>query len=342
MARNQTACHVRDRRGAAVHRRRRHHCDDWLLSGEWISGRVRNPRESGDALVMKSGVYPAAVTPFSAKGEVDFTSIARLMAWYKAGRCSGVVLAGTNGEGPSLSAVEKRDLVKGAVGLADGLDVILGIATPSLDEAIWLCKQSYSAGAHAVLVMPPGFFKDAGDEGIAKWFEAVLNSSPIPVLIYNFPSRTGITIPAETMARLSKHDQMMGLKDSSGNIENIAGYANALQGTGKCLFVGDETLLLEALKGGWTGTISGAANVLPGWLSQIVLDWQSDRESAETKFAIVEPVLRLIRSCPQPASNKRILFEMGVLPSADVRLPLESPPIERLQAALEAVNKLTR
>jgi len=290
---------------------------------------------------MKSGVYPASVTPLDAKGQIDFASIAKLMAWFRAGGCSGVVVAGTNGEGASLSAVEKRDLVKGAVGLADGLEVILGVATPSLDEAMWLCKQSHAAGAQGVLLMAPAFYRDASEEGIAQWFEAVLNSSPIPILIYNLPQRTGITLRAEMMARLSKYDMMMGLKDSSGNAENLSTYADALKGTGKVLLVGDETLLIPALRNGWTGTISGAANVIPGWLSQIVAEWSVDKESAEAKAALIEPTLRAIRSCTQPAANKRILVELGVLPSADVRLPLVSPSTEQVQPVLALVRSLT-
>lgn len=286
---------------------------------------------------MNAGVYPASVTPFDEKGEIDFASISKLMAWFKAGGCPGIVLAGTNGEGPSLSALEKRDLVKGAVGLADGLEVILGVATPSLDEAVWLCKQSGSAGAHAVLLMPPAFFRDASVDGISMWFEAVFDKSPIPVLVYNLPQRTGITIPAETMARLSRHEKMLGLKDSSGNPENLAAYAQALSGSGKSMFIGDETLLVPALSAGWTGAISGAANVLPGWISQIVTEWAIDRESAENKAALIEPALRAIRSCSQPAANKRMLFELGVLPSAEVRLPLISPTSEQINAALALV-----
>jgi len=291
---------------------------------------------------MKPGVYPAAVTPFDAKGAIDLVAVARLMAWFKAANCAGVVVAGTNGEGPSLSAVEKRDLIKGAVGLADGLEVLLGVSTPSLDEAKWLCKQAHHAGAHAVLLMPPGFFRDAGDSGIAGWFEAVLDSSPLPIVVYNFPQRTGITLPPETMARLCRHERMMGLKDSSGRAENMPQYASALEGSGKSLFVGDETLLLHALSHGWTGTISGAANVLPRWLSQIVAEWATDRESAETKFALIGPALAAIRTSPQPAANKQILFELGVLPSPDVRLPLELSASERVQDALAEVRRLVR
>ena len=118
---------------------------------------------------MTSGVYPASVTPFDARGAIDLPALARLFAWFKAGKCQGVVLAGTNGEGPSLSAVEKRDMLKAAVAFADGLEVVLGVATPSLDEAIWLCKQAGAAQAEGVLLMPPGYFRDVSDDGVARW-----------------------------------------------------------------------------------------------------------------------------------------------------------------------------
>ena len=291
---------------------------------------------------MKPGVYPAAVTPFGVKGEIDIPAVARMMAWFKAGGTTGVVLAGTNGEGPSLSAIEKRDFVKAAVSLSDGLDVILGVATPSLDEAKWLCKQTHNAGAKAVLLMPPGYFREVSEEGVAKWFEAVLDSSPSPILIYNFPKRTGLALSPELMARLARHDRMVGLKDSSGEVDNVAAYAQALEGTGKLLFVGAETLLITTLQHGWSGTISGAANVIPGWLSQIVAEWKINSESAEAKFKLILPTLEAIRSCPQPGANKLMLLELGVLPSAEVRLPLESPPLSSVQSALDFVRQLNK
>src|SRR5688572_23691682 len=99
--------------------------------------------------MLKPGVYPAAVTPFDEKGRVDMAGMARLLAWFEANGCVGAVLAGTNGEGPSLSATEKRDLIQHAVPLRGKLDLVLGIATPSLDEAIWLTRRAEEAGAVA-------------------------------------------------------------------------------------------------------------------------------------------------------------------------------------------------
>lgn len=266
------------------------------------------------------GVYPASVTPFTEKGEVDAAGIPRLLSWFQSQRCAGIVLAGTNGEGPSLGAVEKRDLFRVAARLADGWPVIAGIATSSLDEAIWLSRQAHRDGCAAALVMPPGYFREASAVGIEAWFEALAAASPCPLLLYNFPKRTGIVLTSETVARLSRLDTIIGIKDSSGDKANITGYAQAMPG--RSLFVGDETLLLDALSHGWTGSISGAANVIPRWLAAAVEEWPDAAEGAAVKFELILPLLQRLRSCPQPAANKVLLHRLRVLDRADVRLPL--------------------
>jgi 4-hydroxy-tetrahydrodipicolinate synthase len=264
------------------------------------------------------GVYPAAVTGFDAKGRVDLLANARLHAWFEAAGCAGVVLAGTNGEGPSLSAVEKRDMLRGVV--PGKLQTVLGVATSSSDEAVWLCKRAAEFGATATLVMPPSYFREATEDGIARWFLELMDRSPIAVLVYNFPKRTGIAISADLLGRLAEHDRFGGAKDSSGERENLSGYRRV---TDKPLFVGDETLLMEALQEGWTGTISGASNVVPDWISTIVREWhEGERESAETKFQLLLPVIRALRSQAQPGLNKALLHRLGVLPDPALRLPL--------------------
>lgn len=269
------------------------------------------------------GVYPAAVTPFDARGKIDFESLAKLLAWFESAGCRGAVLAGTNGEGPSLSAVEKRDLIECAAGLRGKLNLFLGIATPSLEEAAWLCRRAADSGAIAALVMPPGYFREASEEGVALWFEALLERSPLPVLVYNFPQRTGITLSPSLLTRLAKRPNMAGIKDSSGEAANLQAFRQAVP-EGRALFVGDETLLLDALESGWTGTISGAANSVPHWLSAIVGEFvEGSQESAQEKFRILLPTLRAIRKCPQPAGHKGVLERYGVIGSRAVRVPLE-------------------
>jgi len=270
-------------------------------------------------------VYPASVTPFDSKGDIDMAATARLLAWFESCGCTGAVLAGTNGEGPSLSAIEKRDLVREAIPLRGKLDIILGVATSSLEEGVWLCNQALKSGAVAALVMPPSYFREATEDGIVEWFHALMSHTHMPVIVYNFPQRTGITITSSMLQRIAEHKQFAGVKDSSGSRENLSGYASALEGTGKALYVGNETLLWEALNNGWTGTISGASNVMPYPLSCVIADWVSGaRESAEAKFSIALPAIEALRGQPQPATNKALLQSIGVLPTSAVRLPLSS------------------
>lgn len=263
---------------------------------------------------MPDGVYPAMVTPFLLNGTIDEAGVAKLLARFRAAGCKGAVVAGTNGEGPSLSAIEKRDLVALAAGFDPEVQIILGIATPSLTEAIWLTKQAAKAGAVAVLVMAPFYFREASSEGYLEWFRAVLNSSPLPVLLYNFPQRCGFSFDIDFLTGLADHPNLAGLKDSSGVEANLSAFKTAL--SDKKLFVGNELLLMKALEAGWNGTISGAANVIPRWLSQIVADTDA------VKFDLVVPTIEVIRTHPQPATNKANLAELGVIDHDFVRLPL--------------------
>jgi 4-hydroxy-tetrahydrodipicolinate synthase len=253
-------------------------------------------------------------------GKVDEASLARLLAHFEAKGCQGVVLAGTNGEGPSLSAIEKRDLCRNGVAWGGKLDIILGIATPSLEEAIWSSNQAGKTGAKAVLVMPPSYFRSATEEGILQWFLRLADATETPILAYNFPKMTGFTMKAEFLTRLAEHPTIIGFKDSSGEQQNLIAYRQAIPPE-KLLFVGAETLLAKALEAGWTGTISGAANCIPDWLGRVVEEW--GQESATVVFDQILPIIEAIRSLPQPAGNKDVLHRLGVIESSAPRLPLQ-------------------
>lgn len=271
-------------------------------------------------LELSMSVLPASVTPYDDRGRVDHAGIARLIAYFESTGCDGIVLAGTNGEGPSLSGPEKRDMIKTAMSLPkkSGFKIVLGIATNSLEEARWLTRQ----GADEVLLMAPGFFRDASEDAMLSWFEAVMSASPVPVIVYNFPQRTGFSLSAAGLARLAMQRAFAGVKDSSGHEPNIADFAAVLQG--RPGYMGNELLLMKALEAGWTGTISGAANVVSEWLVPIV----ADRD--EVKFELLQPALEALRKSPQPSTNKAILASRGILDRPDVRLPLTPSPAIKL------------
>ena len=275
------------------------------------------------ATELTMGVYPAAVTPFDESGAVDSASLARLVTYFDAAGCSGVVLAGTNGEGPSLSTFEKRDLVRTVQKVRNRLKVILGVATSSLTEAVWQANQAQKDGADAVLLMPPMYFRSASESGILRWLKEVVDSTSIPILIYNYPKMTGTTLSLAAIEELARHPRIVGFKDSSGDAHNLRNYRSRVSDD-KVLFVGDETLLLQALEAGWTGTISGAANLVPQWLSRVMSHWHAtDQAETRAAYQLISPVLSYIRSCPQPPANKHVLQQWGVIGTAQPRLPLE-------------------
>lgn len=278
--------------------------------------------------MIEPGVYPACTTPFDEQGRVDMVGIAKLLAFFEAAGCRGAVLAGTNGEGPSLSAVEKRDLLREAMPLRGKLDLILGIATPSLHEAKWLTQQAGKIGAAAVLVMAPSYFRRASAEGVEAWFAAVLADANLPVIIYQHPPLTGITITPEAIRRLAMHPRFGGLKDSSGEASHLPLYRELVPS--HPLFVGDERLLWTALEMGWSGTISGCANVIPQWLCRVVA------RRDEQAFELILPVIEHLRSRPQPEANKAIQQALGLISSAAPRLPLLPVGVDRDLDFLEA------
>ena len=280
------------------------------------------------------GLWPAAVTPFDAEGGVDYGSVLKLLAYFRDAGCSGAVLAGTTGEGASLSAIEKRDLIRFAVERGDGFPLVLGVASNSLHEAKWLVGQAGKAGAAGVLVSPPSFFRQAGQEEILAWMLEVIEVATCPVVLYHFPQVFGVGFELETLGWLIDHENVIGVKDSSGDKANLGAFREVVP-LEKVLMTGEELLLVEALESGWSGSISGTSNVLAPWTREIVKAWHQDaQDQAMAKFEMILPVLEEMKGLAFPGAMKAVLAEWGVIERADVRLPLANGSAEPLATTL--------
>jgi 4-hydroxy-tetrahydrodipicolinate synthase len=263
------------------------------------------------------GLYPALVTPFDPEGRVNTPNLARLLAWHESRGAAGVVLAGTNGEGASLSPTERRDLVRQVQGVKGRLEVILGIPSTSLEEAKWQVSQAFKSGADGVLVSPPYFLKRAPEEGVTRWLEEVLNNADGPVILYHNPGVFGVGLPLAP--HLLSHPRCAGVKNSAGDPELFSVFRGMLRDD-QCLLVGDETLLGEALDRGATGSISGAANIVGLWLAEVLSLWPAPEARARLEHLL--PLLRLIRQHPQPETHKALLHSWSLLDTPHPRLPL--------------------
>jgi dihydrodipicolinate synthase/N-acetylneuraminate lyase len=248
-------------------------------------------------------------------GGIDLPAVARLLAYHEASGTTGVVLAGTNGEGVSLSGPEKRELVEFAIQQAGGLDVVCGLATCSITEAIWLSRRAEEAGAVATLAMPPFYFRSAGEDGVEAWFRLLLEGSGIPCILYNFPQNAGIALSPALVARLFETEHVAGVKDSSGDPASMAAYLQAAKQMGKQVFVGDERLVLDCLRAGGSGTVSGLANSYPRLVSRLA------NEATDDLQQVVDKAFAAIKKHPQPAVHKHVLAWRG-LPGGMMRPPL--------------------
>lgn len=265
---------------------------------------------------MLAGAFTALITPFTSSGDIDYPALARLLAWHESEGMDGIVVGGTNGEGPSLSAVEKRDLVRFAKEHGGNLRVIVGLSTCSTAEAVWISEQGRKAGAEASLALPPFYFRAVAESGIEAWFRQILSASPLPCILYNFPKMTGFAFSKELLQRLFAVAHVVGIKESSGSMESLAEFAEVARESGKAIFVGDERLLLECLSHGGSGTISGLANSFPKLVSRAF------KERSAAMQALVVEASDNVKKHPQPAVHKFILSTKG-LPGGVVRPPLE-------------------
>ena len=174
------------------------------------------------------GVFAPIVTPFRpSDGEVDLPWIARHVAYLRAHGCTGVIPCGTNGEAASLSVAERIQVAEAALAAAGDMPVIVGTGAAALPDAVALTRHAFAAGAAAVLVMPPFYFKKPSDMGVAAWFQRLFDAAVPPggqVLLYHIPQTTGVPITDGVLqALLASHGALVyGLKDSTGDPEQGA------------------------------------------------------------------------------------------------------------------------
>ncbi len=208
-----------------------------------------------------TGVATAIVTPMNENG-VDYTSFEKLIEWQIEEGINAIVVAGTTGEGSTLTDAEHREVLKFAVDkIAGRVPVIAGTGSNDISYAIELTKYACSIGADAMLVVTP-YYNKATQNGLIKSFTAIADASTKPIILYNVPSRTGCNITPESCAVLAKHPNIVAIKEASGNISQIAKLAS-LVGDDMDIYSGNDDQIVPLLSLGGKGVISVLSNVIP-------------------------------------------------------------------------------
>jgi 4-hydroxy-2-oxoglutarate aldolase len=209
------------------------------------------------------GIFPPITTPFE-NGKVAFDKLGTNVEKLSQTGITGIVVLGSNGEYVYLSEKEKREVIEAVVrAVPDYMPVIAGTACESAAETIRLTCDSAELGAHAALLTPPHYYGGKmTDEALSRFYMDVADNIPIPALLYNVPKFTHLNLTAGLVSQLSKHPNILGIKDSSGNVNLLGQYLNNSESNFNVL-VGTASVLFSGLALGCVGGIVALANVAP-------------------------------------------------------------------------------
>jgi 4-hydroxy-2-oxoglutarate aldolase len=260
-----------------------------------------------------AGVFAPITTPFdAASGDVSQQHLKDNVARLFADGLDGIVVAGSTGEAPLLDNDEHRRVVAWARSVTpQGKWLIAGTGAESTRQAIALTRAAAAQGADAVLVRPPSYFPAVAARALANYFRAVADASPVPVLIYNIPKYTHVSLPPELLQELSTHARIVGAKDSSGDLKNLAAYREAAPKW--AVFVGSGSLLLSALELECDGGIVATACFAARLCSDLLAAYRSgDRAGAVALQDRIGPLDKEIVGKLGPAGVKAAMDAVGL------------------------------
>ncbi len=282
------------------------------------------------------GAATALITPLNASG-VDYEAFGKLIDWQIAQGIDGLVIAGTTGEGATLTYQEHEECIRFAVERAAGrVPIIAGSGSNDTNRAITLSKFSCRAGADALLVVTP-YYNKATQKGLIASYFAIADAVDRPIILYNVPSRTGVNIEPATYAELAKHPNIVGIKEASGNISKVVETA-MLVGDTMDIYSGNDDQVVPLLSMGGSGVISVLSNVMPTATHEMCQKFFDGDVAGSARMQMdLLPLINALFSEVNPIPVKAAMAAMGWCENF-VRLPL-TPMEEAHWQKLEAIMK---
>ena len=283
---------------------------------------------------MFKGSLVALITPMRSDGSIDEKAYADFVDWQIKEGTDAVVPVGTTGESPTLSHDEHKRVVEIAIEVAKGrVPVIAGAGSNSTEEAISLARHAKEAGADATLIVTP-YYNKPTQEGMYLHFKAIADAVDLPLIIYNIPPRSVVDMSVETMARLAKHKNIIGVKDATANLVRPLHTKRAC-GDDFCQLSGEDHTAIAFLASGGDGCISVTANVAPRLCAEMQDAWQEGR--VKDAMAIQNRLVPLHDALFAETSPAPVKFAASLLgkTSERCRLPL-APIMEGTRAKVRA------
>ena len=292
-------------------------------------------------------VITAMVTPFDAEGAgLDVKGARSLAAHLVDHGSDGLVVCGTTGESPTLSHDEKLALFENVVEeVGDGCTVIAGTGTYNTEETIALTRAAAERGVHACLVVTP-YYSKPPQNGLLEHFTAVADVSPVDLIVYDIPGRTGRRVERSTMVALSRHPRIVAVKDAVGDASETARLRADLDRAGSQsfeIYSGDDVMLLPHLAAGAVGIVSVCSHLVGDRMREIFRAWPTDPVRARASYLELVPLFDVIMGITTSRIPVKVALSMLGLDVGGPRLPLASATAEErraIQDALEAAGLL--
>ena len=272
-----------------------------------------------------TGAATAIITPYK-NNQVDYNAFEKLIEWQIAQGIDAIVAVGTTGEGPTLTDAEHKEVIRFCVEKAAGrVPVIAGTGSNDIAYAISLTEFSCDVGADAMLLVTP-YYNKATQQGLIASFTAVADASTKPCILYNVPGRTGCNITAETCAVLAEHENIVAIKEASGNISQVAKIAQ-LCGDKLDIYSGNDDQIIPILSLGGKGVISVLSNLMPRETSDMCHMFMEGKTKEALKMQLdYLPLIDALFCEVNPIPVKAAMAAMGYCENS-LRLPLT--PMER-------------
>ncbi len=288
------------------------------------------------------GVLPALVTPLGEDGGLDRRALERLLDHVLAAPVAGVCPAGTTGEGALLSSDVRVELTMHvAARVPRGGWVIPGVMARSADEALREIERYAGAGAGGVLIPPPWYYPLRPPE-VLRFYQRVADRCDLPLVLYNFPAMTKVSIPPAVVGELAGHPRLLGIKDSSRDMEYFSAVVSAARvADGFAVMTGSDTMLLASLTVGGAGTIAASVNVIPHLVCRLYEAYRArDMDEARAVQERVAGVVGACRAAGVPAAWKAALSQLGLCSpwTAHPLLPPDPAAVDALGAEIRRLG----
>lgn len=266
-----------------------------------------------------TGVGAAVTTPFK-DGKVDYESFREHLAFLKENSIQSFIVNGTTGEGSTLTSEEKKQLLTISLEIANGtIPVIAGTGSNNTVEAIKASKEAEELGVDALLLITP-YYNKTSQKGLLAHFTTIADAVDLPIILYDVPGRTGMSIAPETIELLAQHPNIIGLKDATGDLHHLS-KMQALVDDSFAFYSGNDDLALPFFSQGGQGLISVAANVLPEDYQEMFEASSSNPEKAYELHQKIFPIVDALEIDVNPIPIKVLTSYLG-FGSYEVRLPL--------------------